>query len=216
MTEEEKEKKYDYIFKLILIGSSGVGKSSILQRYIQKIFNAEYTCTIGVDFFMKTINIRDKSIKLQLWDTAGTEKFKSITTGYYRGANAAFVVFDLTSKSSFDSVSEWIENYYKYSNPDSEKHVILIGNKSDLKENREITQEQIDNFVMNNKIKYFETSAKNGENIEECFYFIAEKLMNDLEEKGFENNINDKNDVINDENLKKNKIDIIGGNRCCF
>ena len=216
MTEEENEKKYDYIFKLILIGSSGVGKSSILQRYVQKIFNTEYTCTIGVDFFMKTNNIRDKSIKLQLWDTAGTEKFKSITTGYYRGANAAFVVFDLTSKPSFDSVSEWIENYYKYSNPDSEKHVVLIGNKSDLKENREITKEQIDSFVMNNKIKYFETSAKNGENIEECFYFIAEKLMNDLEEKGFENNINDKNDVINDENLKKNKIDIIGGKRCCF
>ena len=216
MAEEENEKKYDYIFKLILIGSSGVGKSSILQRYIQKLFNAEYTCTIGVDFFMKTINIRDKSIKLQLWDTAGTEKFKSITTGYYRGANAAFVVFDLTSKSSFDSVSDWIENYYKYSNPDSEKHVILIGNKSDLKENREVTQEQIDNFTLNNKIKYFETSAKNGENIEECFYFIAEKLMNDLEEKGIENNINEKNDIINDENLKKNKIDIIGGKKCCF
>ena len=165
---------------------------------------------------MKTINIRDKSIKLQLWDTAGTEKFKSITTGYYRGANAAFVVFDLTSKSSFDSVSDWIENYYKYSNPDSEKHVILIGNKSDLKENREVTQEQIDNFTLNNKIKYFETSAKNGENIEECFYFIAEKLMNDLEEKGIENNINEKNDIINDESLKKNKIDIIGGKKCCF
>ena len=216
MAEEENEKKYDYIFKLILIGSSGVGKSSILQRYIQKLFNAEYTCTIGVDFFMKTINIRDKSIKLQLWDTAGTQKFKSITTGYYRGANAAFVVFDLTSKSSFDSVSDWIENYYKYSNPDSEKHVILIGNKSDLKENREVTQEQIDNFTLNNKIKYFETSAKNGENIEECFYFIAEKLMNDLEEKGIENNINEKNDIINDESLKKNKIDIIGGKKCCF
>ena len=216
MAEEENEKKYDYIFKLILIGSSGVGKSSILQRYIQKLFNAEYTCTIGVDFFMKTINIRDKSIKLQLWDTAGTEKFKSITTGYYRGANAAFVVFDLTSKSSFDSVSDWIENYYKYSNPDSEKHVILIGNKSDLKENREVTQEQIDNFTLNNKIKYFETSAKNGENIEECFYFIAEKLMNGLEEKGIENNINEKNDIINDESLKKNKIDIIGGKKCCF
>ena len=216
MAEEENEKKYDYIFKLILIGSSGVGKSSILQRYIQKLFNAEYTCTIGVDFFMKTINIRDKSIKLQLWDTAGTEKFKSITTGYYRGANAAFVVFDLTSKSSFDSVSDWIENYYKNSNPDSEKHVILIGNKSDLKENREVTQEQIDNFTLNNKIKYFETSAKNGENIEECFYFIAEKLMNDLEEKGIENNINEKNDIINDESLKKNKIDIIGGKKCCF
>ena len=216
MSEEDQQNKYEYIFKIILIGSSSVGKSSILQRYIQKVFNNSYSCTIGVDFFMKSIDVGEKSIKLQLWDTAGTEKFRSITTGYYRGANAAFVVFDLTSKPSFDSVSEWIENYYKYSNPDSEKHVVLIGNKSDLKENREITQEQIDSFVMNNKIKYFETSAKNGENIDECFYFIAEKLMNDLEEKGLENNINDKNDVINDENLKKNKIDIIGGKRCCF
>ena len=189
MSEEDSEKKYDYIFKLILIGSSGVGKSSILQRYIQKIFNTEYTCTIGVDFFMKSINIKDKIIKLQIWDTAGTEKFKSITTGYYRGANAALVVFDLTSKSSFDSVSEWIENYYKYSHPDSEKHVVLIGNKSDLKDKREISEEEIFKFTTDNKIKYFETSAKNGENIDECFYFISEKLMKDLEEKGIQNNI---------------------------
>ena len=213
--EEETEKKYDYIFKLILIGSSGVGKSSILKRYVHKIFISEYTCTIGVDFLMKSINISDKSIKLQLWDTAGTERFKSITTGYYRGANAAFVVFDLTSKSSFDSVGEWIENYYKYSNPDSEKYVVLIGNKSDLKEKRQITEEEIFDFAKNNKIKYFETSAKNGENIEECFNFIAEKLMKDLEEKGIHNNVENL-EAINDERLKENKIDIIGGNRCCF
>ena len=113
--------EYEYIFKIILIGSSGVGKSSILQRYIQKTFNDSYTSTIGVDFFMKTINIGEKSIKLQLWDTAGTEKFRSITTGYYRGADAAFVVFDLSSKSSFKTIDEWIDNYYKYKNPDSEK-----------------------------------------------------------------------------------------------
>ena len=86
MESEGNTKKYDYIFKLILIGCSNVGKSSILQRYIEKVFNAEYNCTIGVDFFMKSINMGDKSIMLQLWDTAGTEKFKSITTGYYRGA----------------------------------------------------------------------------------------------------------------------------------
>ena len=214
MSEEDDDKKYDYIFKLILIGSSGVGKTSILQRYIQKIFNDDYTCTIGVDFFMKSMKIDDKLIKLQLWDTAGTEKFKSITTGYYRGANAAFIVFDLTSRQSFESVSEWIENYYKYSNPDYERHVILIGNKSDLKNERIITEDEIDDFVKLNKIKYFETSAKNGENIDECFLFIAEKLMKDADEKGIL--YNEKSGNINDQNLKNNAVDINGGNRCCF
>ena len=213
MLDEENEKKYDYIFKLILIGNSCVGKSSIIQRYIQKTFNDEYTCTIGVDFFMKTLDINDNLIKLQLWDTAGTEKFKSITTGYYRGANAAFVVFDLTSRISFDSVSEWIQNYYNYSNPNSEKNVVLIGNKSDLKENREISDEEINKFAINNNIKYFETSAKNGNNIEECFYYIAEKLMKDMKEKGEDNN--DNNNIIKNDNLK-NKKDIIGEKKCCF
>ena len=214
MSEEDDDKKYDYIFKLILIGSSGVGKTSILQRYIQKIFNDDYTCTIGVDFFMKSMKIDDKLIKLQLWDTAGTEKFKSITTGYYRGANAAFIVFDLTSRKSFESVSEWIENYYKFSNPDYERHVILIGNKSDLKNERIITEDEIDDFVKLNKIKYFETSAKNGENIDECFLFIAEQLMKDADEKGIL--YNEKSGNINDQNLKNNAVDINGGNRCCF
>ena len=214
MSEEDDDKKYDYIFKLILIGSSGVGKTSILQRYIQKIFNDDYTCTIGVDFFMKSMKIDDKLIKLQLWDTAGTEKFKSITTGYYRGANAAFIVFDLTSRKSFESVSEWIENYYKYSNPDYERHVILIGNKSDLKNERIITENEIDDFVKLNKIKYFETSAKNGENIDESFLFIAEQLMKDADEKGIL--YNEKSGNINDQNLKNNAVDINGGNRCCF
>ena len=214
MSEEDDDKKYDYIFKLILIGSSGVGKTSILQRYIQKIFNDDYTCTIGVDFFMKSMKIDDKLIKLQLWDTAGTEKFKSITTGYYRGANAAFIVFDLTSRKSFESVSEWIENYYKYSNPDYERHVILIGNKSDLKNERIITEDEIDDFVKLNKIKYFETSAKNGENIDESFLFIAEQLMKDADEKGIL--YNEKSGNINDQNLKNNAVDINGGNRCCF
>ena len=214
MSEEDDDKKYDYIFKLILIGSSGVGKTSILQRYIQKIFNDDYTCTIGVDFFMKSMKIDDKLIKLQLWDTAGTEKFKSITTGYYRGANAAFIVFDLTSRKSFESVSEWIENYYKFSNPDYERHVILIGNKSDLKNERIITEDEIDDFVKLNKIKYFETSAKNGENIDDTFLFIAEQLMKDADEKGIL--YNEKSGNINDQNLKNNAVDINGGNRCCF
>ena len=212
MTEEEN--KYEYIFKIILIGSSSVGKSSILQRYIQKVFNESYSCTIGVDFFMKSLDIGDKSIKMQLWDTAGTEKFRSITTGYYRGANAAFIVFDLTSKQSFECLNEWIENYYKYSDPNSEKNVVLIGNKCDLVDRREITQEEIDKFIKDNNIMYYETSAKTGQNIDECFYFIAEKLVKEFENK--ENEEEKRTDLINNDNLKEGTVDLIGNKKCCL
>ena len=215
MTSDEQQNKYEFIFKIILIGSSSVGKSSILQRYIQKVFNESYSCTIGVDFFMKSIDVGEKSIKLQLWDTAGTEKFRSITTGYYRGANAAFVVFDLTSKPTFDCLSEWIENYYKYSNPDSEKNVVLIGNKSDLVNKREVAEEDIEKFAKDNNIMYFETSAKDGKNIDECFYFIAEKLVKQYENK--ENEEEKKKNLINNENLKKNTVVLIGDKKkCCL
>jgi small GTP-binding protein len=214
MTEGDQANKYEYIFKIILIGSSGVGKSSILQRYIQKTFNDSYASTIGVDFFMKSINIGEKTIKLQLWDTAGTEKFRSITTGYYRGADAAFVVFDLSSKTSFKTVSEWIENYYKYKNPDSEKNVVLIGNKVDLVDKREVTQEEAENYVKDNNIFYFETSAKEGKNIEECFNFMAEKLLEQYENK--DNELVKRKDVIRSDNLKENTEVIIGEKKCCL
>ena len=210
----EEENKYEYIFKIILIGSSSVGKSSILQRYIQKIFNESYSCTIGVDFFMKSLDIGDKSIKMQLWDTAGTEKFRSITTGYYRGANAAFIVFDLTSKQSFECLNEWIENYYKYSDPNSEKNVVLIGNKCDLVDRREITQEEIDKFIKDNNIMYYETSAKTGQNIDECFYFIAEKLVKEFENK--KNEEEKRTNLINNDNLKEGSVDLIGNKKCCL
>ena len=213
MAEADTSNKYEYIFKIILIGSSSVGKSSILQRYIQKVFNESYSCTIGVDFFMKSLDVGDKSIKLQLWDTAGTEKFRSITTGYYRGANAAFVVFDLTSKPTFDCLNEWIQNYYKYSNPDSEKNVVLVGNKCDLVNKREVSEEEIENFAKNNNLMYFETSAKDGKNIDECFYFIAEKLVKQFENKDQDDN---KKNLINNENLKKNTVVIIGDKKCCI
>ena len=214
MTENEKSDNYEYIFKLILIGNSGVGKSSILQRYIQKIFNDSYSSTIGVDFFMKSLTIGDKSIKLQLWDTAGTEKFRSITTGYYRGADAAFVVFDLSSKYSYNSLNEWIESYYKFSNPDVEKNVILIGNKCDLVDKREVTNEEIENFIKNNNINYFETSAKEGKNIDEAFLFIAEKLVKQYANK--DNELVKRKDVIKNDNLKDNAVVIIGEKKCCF
>ncbi len=214
MEDLQDSEKYNYIFKIILIGNSGVGKSSILKRYIQKVFEDNYSCTIGVDFFMKSITIGDKTIKLQLWDTAGTEKFRSITTGYYRGANAALVVFDLTSKQSFASLNEWIQNYYKFSNPDSVKNVVILGNKSDLTEKREVTDEEINDFIKDNNIKFFETSAKDGKNIDECFTHMSEKLIEQYDNK--ENELVKRKDLITNDNLKNNTVDISGEGKCCF
>ena len=166
---------YQYIFKLILIGNSGVGKSCILQRYMKHTFQETYKCTIGVDFLMKSLIINGKTVKLQLWDTAGQEKYKSMVSSYYRGANVALIIFDLTNHMSFDALPSWIENYYK--NGPEQKNIILIGNKKDLEVERQVTQEEAETFAETNNMIYFETSAKDGENIDYVFNYAAEKLL---------------------------------------
>ena len=166
---------YEYLFKIILIGSSGVGKSSILQRYMKKTFDENYKITIGVDFLMKTLTINKQLVKLQVWDTAGQEKYKSMVSSYYRGAHVALIVFDLTSHLSFEALPSWIENFYK--NGPEQKNTILIGNKKDLVEERQVTQEEAELFSQTNNKIYFETSAKEGDNIDYVFNYTAEKLL---------------------------------------
>ena len=207
--------EYQYIFKLILIGNSGVGKSSILQRYMNKTFQESYKCTIGVDFLMKSLEIDGKIVKLQLWDTAGQEKYKSMVSSYYRGAHVALVIFDLTNHSSFDSLSLWIENYYK--NGPEQKNIILIGNKKDLVELRQITQEEIDTFSETNNMIYFETSAKDGDNIDYVFTYAAEKL---LEFYSSQNNVNlrrqmNQTNELQSQSFKEIRIEK-HKKKCCF
>ena len=172
---QNKPSNYQYIFKLILIGNSGVGKSCILQRYIKHTFEESYKCTIGVDFLMKSIVINGQTVKLQLWDTAGQEKYKSMASSYYRGANVALIVFDITNHESFDALPLWIENFYK--NGPEQKNIILIGNKNDLPDLRQVTQQEAEAFSQTNNMMYFETSAKEGDNIEYIFNYAAEKLL---------------------------------------
>ena len=172
---QNKPSNYQYIFKLILIGNSGVGKSCILQRYMKHTFEESYKCTIGVDFLMKSIVINGQTVKLQLWDTAGQEKYKSMVSSYYRGANVALIVFDITNHQSFDSLPMWIENFYK--NGPEQKNIILIGNKKDLANLRQVTQQEAEAFSETNNMMYFETSAKEGDNIEYIFNYAAEKLL---------------------------------------
>ena len=164
---------------------------------------------------MKTIEVEDKTVKLQLWDTAGTEKYRSITTSYYRGAHCAFIVFDLTSEESFNSLQDWIKNYYKYANKDFEKNIIIIGNKNDLTDKRKVTPEQIDEFIKLNKLIYFETSAKTGENVDESFEYIAKKL---LEEQRYKEKSGIKREVNSNTNLNLGESESISTkkSKCCF
>ena len=158
---------YSYLFKYIIIGDSAVGKSNILLRYIHDNFNEEFQSTIGVEFGAKNIKIEDKIFRIQIWDTAGQETFRSITRAYYKNSVCAFVVYDITNKNSFQNVKSWIEDCRKQS--PKTVFMVLIGNKIDLEDNRQVSYEEGSVFAEKNGMLFFETSAKTGKNIEEIF-----------------------------------------------
>ena len=161
--------------KIILLGDSGVGKTSIAGRYIDSAFKDAYQATIQVEKRVKIINEDDKtSLRLNIWDTAGQEKFRSITRQFYRDCHGAFIVFDLTKKSSFNEVRNWIDELKTHGNDDTV--IIILGNKSDLTAEREISEEDIKNEIQNN-YKYFEVSAKTGNNISLAFDELKKLIM---------------------------------------
>lgn len=178
---------YQYIFKIILIGDCNIGKTSLINRYIHNSFKKEYLLTIGVDFMMKTVEIDDKQIKLQIWDTAGMERYKQVTTSYYRGAQAAIVIFDLTKKDTFDNVPKWISGFYEYSNPLYQKHLVIVGNKADLIDERQVSKEAIDNYVKINSFEYIECSALSGQNVDDLFKTIGAKLYENYKSSNINN-----------------------------
>ena len=182
---------------------------------MNKVFEESYKCTIGVDFLMKSIEINGKTVKLQLWDTAGQEKYKCMVSSYYRGANVALVVFDITNHDSFDSLPLWIENYYK--NGPDQKNIILIGNKKDMVEERQVTQEEAELFSQTNNMIYFETSAKDGDNIDYVFTYAAEKLLefySSQNDTNFKRQINQINEL-QIHNFKEIRIEE-HKKKCCY
>ncbi len=165
---------YDYLFKILLVGDSGVGKSSILLRYTDDEYKPEYISTIGVDFKIRSLLDGDKTIKLQLWDTAGQERFQMITSSYYRGAHGIIIVYDITCKESFKNIKNWLHQINQYANEKVLK--IIVGNKSDLQDKRVIEQKEVEDFCKENDIYHIETSAKNSSNIKDIFLYLSEKL----------------------------------------
>uniref|UniRef100_A0A914HBN9 Ras-related protein Rab-35 n=1 Tax=Globodera rostochiensis TaxID=31243 RepID=A0A914HBN9_GLORO len=165
---------YDHLFKLLIIGDSGVGKSSLLLRFSDNTFSTSYITTIGVDFKIRTITVMGKKIKLQIWDTAGQERFRTITSTYYRGTHGVIVVFDVTSVESFNNVKRWLheidtncENVQK----------ILVGNKVDEPGRRAVPEAEARRFAESMRINYFETSAKENLNVEQMFQCITEIVL---------------------------------------
>eukprot|EP00002_Diphylleia_rotans_P002540 TRINITY_DN1159_c0_g2_i3.p1 TRINITY_DN1159_c0_g2~~TRINITY_DN1159_c0_g2_i3.p1 ORF type:complete len:202 (+),score=50.10 TRINITY_DN1159_c0_g2_i3:77-682(+) len=163
--------EYDYLFKLLLIGDSGVGKSCLLLRFVEDSYSDSYISTIGVDFKIRTIEIEGKTIKLQIWDTAGQERFRTITSSYYRGAHGIIVVYDVTDADSFTNVKQWLQEIDRYASENVNK--LLVGNKNDLAPKRAVEFNAAKEFADSMGIPFLETSAKNSTNVEQAFMTMA-------------------------------------------
>jgi len=172
--------EYDYLFKLLLIGDSGVGKSCLLLRFADDTYTDSYISTIGVDFKIRTVDLDTKTIKLQIWDTAGQERFRTITSSYYRGAHGIIIVYDITDKESFDNVRQWLFEIDRYASENVCK--LLVGNKSDLSNKRAVEYEQSKSFANELNISFLETSAKkNAANVEQAFLTMAAQIKNKMQ-----------------------------------
>ncbi|KAG0418284.1 Ras-related protein Rab-35 [Dictyocoela roeselum] len=164
---------YDYLFKIVLIGDSGVGKTSLLSRYTENTFLSNYISTIGVDFKIKTIELDQKTIKLQIWDTAGQERFRTITSGYYRGSHAIFIVFDYENPESLGNISTWVAEIRKHTDSTL---LVVLGNKVDG--NIAVSEDRVrDALSANNINHFFKVSAKENIGIDVVFNFVCNELI---------------------------------------
>ncbi|XP_061747353.1 ras-related protein Rab-2A [Nerophis ophidion] len=177
---------YAYLFKYIIIGDTGVGKSCLLLQFTDKRFQPVHDLTIGVEFGARMITIDGKQIKLQIWDTAGQESFRSITRSYYRGAAGALLVYDITRRDTFYHLTVWLEDARQHSN--SNMVIMLIGNKSDLESRREVKKEEGEAFAREHGLIFMETSAKTAFNVEEAFINTAKEIYEKIQEGVFDIN----------------------------
>jgi len=169
------DQDYEFIFKVLLLGNSNVGKSSLFLRFVDDIWNDTFVPTIGVDFKIKTFEIDSKKIKMQIWDTAGQERFKNIIASYYRGAHGILLLYDVTDKDSFKNLSNWLIEIEKNASKNVLK--VLIGNKSDLEDKRVVSYNQGKEFADTYGLKFIETSAKKNLNVNEAFETLGRELM---------------------------------------
>ena len=206
------DENYEMMFKVVLVGDSFVGKTNIMSKYLKNEFHDDSKATVGVEFGSKQFNIEGHTIKAQIWDTAGQERYKAITSAYYKGAKGAFIVYDITRKNSFEAVEKWVSDVTAVA--DKKITIVLIGNKSDLEDQRQVTKEQGEEKSSKLEIAFLETSALSGENLEKAF----EMMINEVYKKCHDEMLAEGDvDIIEggeDINLNK-KNDASGEKKCC-
>ncbi|KAF8041305.1 hypothetical protein BT93_A0039 [Corymbia citriodora subsp. variegata] len=181
MSSSDEEGGEEYLFKIVIIGDSAVGKSNLLSRYARNEFNPHSKATIGVEFQTQSMDIDGKEVKAQIWDTAGQERFRAVTSAYYRGAVGALVVYDITRRSTFDSVSRWLDELKTHS--DTTVAMMLVGNKCDLESIRDVTVEEGKSLAESEGLFFMETSALDATNVKTAFELVIKEIYNNVSRK---------------------------------
>ncbi|KAH0557422.1 RAS oncogene family member Rab11 [Cotesia typhae] len=176
-----RDDEYDYLFKVVLIGDSGVGKSNLLSRFTRNEFNLESKSTIGVEFATRSIQVDGKTIKAQIWDTAGQERYRAITSAYYRGAVGALLVYDIAKHLTYENVERWLRELRDHA--DQNIVIMLVGNKSDLRHLRAVPTDEAKAFAERNGLSFIETSALDSTNVETAFQNILTEIYRIVSQK---------------------------------
>uniref|UniRef100_A0A5B6ZY98 Putative Ras-related protein RABA3 n=1 Tax=Davidia involucrata TaxID=16924 RepID=A0A5B6ZY98_DAVIN len=206
--ENGHDQKIDYVFKVVVIGDSAVGKTQILSRFTKNEFCFDSKSTIGVEFQTRTLTIKSKIIKAQIWDTAGQERYRAVTSAYYRGALGAMLVYDITKRQTFDHVARWVEELRAHA--DNSIVIMLIGNKADLVDLRAVPTEDAVEFAEDQSLFFFETSALSGDNVDSAFFKLLEEIYGVVSKKALDCG-NGKSNGGDGAMLKGMKIDVIAG-----
>ncbi|CAK0793014.1 unnamed protein product [Prorocentrum cordatum] len=180
MASEKEKDQYDYLFKFIIIGDAGAGKSCLLHQFIENRYKKGSSHTIGVEFGSKIIHVGGRNIKLQIWDTAGQERYRSVTRSYYRGAAGALIVYDITNRDSYNHLVNWLQDARTLARADTS--IITVGNKCDMKDKRAVTFLEASRCAQENDILFLETSALTGEGVEDVFIKVARVILNKIED----------------------------------
>ncbi|KAL4361886.1 hypothetical protein GQ457_04G000680 [Hibiscus cannabinus] len=173
--------EYDYLFKVVLIGDSGVGKSNLLSRFTRNEFCLESKSTIGVEFATRTLQVEGRTVKAQIWDTAGQERYRAITSAYYRGALGALLVYDVTKPTTFENVNRWLKELRDHA--DSNIVIMLVGNKTDLKHLRAVSTEDGQSYAEKEGLSFIETSALDATNVEKAFQTSLSEIYRIISKK---------------------------------
>ena len=211
--KEEESDNYEQLYKIIIIGDSGVGKSNILGRYLNNEFREDTKSTVGVEFGSKRLMLENIAIKLQIWDTAGQERYRAITSAYYKGSKGCFIVYDITNKQSFDDIQKWYEEIKR--SGDKDISIILVGNKCDLEKERKISSEMAKNKAKEMNCAFYETSALSNIMIKDVFKIMCENIYNKIKNEKIDDD--DEFEIVKEDNTNNVNINVNNKpeKKCC-